>query len=134
MQTPVQITFRSMAHSDALAAHLQLRIDKLDHIFDRIVSCHVVIELEGHQHHHGEQHRISVNVGLPGHEIIVNHAPSHSPTIETAYATADRDFEDAERQLEDWLRRQRSHRHEAVTFDESAAPDSMGGNGHYRRA
>lgn len=113
MQTPVRLTFRSMAHSNALAAHLQLRVNKLDGLYDRIFSCHVVIELDGHHHRHGDRYRVCVNVGVPGHEIIVNHTPPDAPTVETAYATADRAFDDAERQLEDWVRRQRDHRHDS---------------------
>ena len=110
MQSSLQVTFRGMARSDALAAHVQHRVDKLDRFFDRIISCHVVIELDGHEHRHGEQYRVLVNLGLPGHEIIVHHSPPRAPTAETAYATADRALDDAERQLEEWVRRQRDHR------------------------
>src|ERR1700735_4563218 len=38
VQVPLQLTFRGMAHSDALAAQVRLRAEKIDHLFDRTVS------------------------------------------------------------------------------------------------
>jgi ribosomal subunit interface protein len=99
-----------MAHSDALAAHVLRRSEKLEHFFDRIISCHVVVELMGHRHH-GSRYRVSINVGLPGRELLVSHTPSEERNTENAHAIADRAFDEAERQLEDWVRRQREDRH-----------------------
>jgi ribosome-associated translation inhibitor RaiA len=102
-----------MARSDALAAHLEHRAEKLDELFDRIISCHVVVELAGHHHRHGDHFHFCINVGLPGHEIIVTHTPVEDRDLESAYATADRAFDDAERQLEHWVTRERGQRREA---------------------
>ena len=110
MQMPLQLTFRSMAHSDSLATHVRRRAEKLEHLFERLISCHVVIELAGHHLHHGDRYRVSINVGLPGHELLVRHTPSHA-VLENAHAVADRAFDEADRQLEDWVKRRREHRH-----------------------
>jgi ribosome-associated translation inhibitor RaiA len=110
---PLQLTFRRLAHSDALALHIRRRAEKLEHLFNRIISCHVVIELAGHHHQHGDRYRVSVNVGLPGRELLVHHTPSDERN-ETAHATADRAFDEAGRQLEDWVRRRGEHRGEEV--------------------
>jgi putative sigma-54 modulation protein len=110
MQTPLQLTFRSMAHSDALAAHVHRRAERLEHLFDRIISCHVVLELASHRHRHGDSCRVTIHVGLPGHELLASHAPSNDATLDM-HATADRAFDEAERQLEDWARRRREDRH-----------------------
>ena len=114
MQTPLQLTFRSMHPSDALAAHLRQRAEKLEHLFDRIVSCHVVVKLAGHHHRHGDRYDFSINVGLPGHELVVTHAPPEGHDADSVFATADEAFGEAERQLEDWVKRQRDHRREAA--------------------
>jgi ribosomal subunit interface protein len=111
MQNALQLTFRNMAHSDALAAHVAAQAEKLEHFFDRIVSCHVVLDLAGHHHRSGDRYQVSIHVGLPKHEIVVTHAPSNDRALETAYATIDHAFDEAERQLEDWVRLQREHRH-----------------------
>jgi putative sigma-54 modulation protein len=110
MQTPLQLTFRSMAHSDALAAHFQRRSAKLDHLTERIVSCRIVVELAGHHRSSGDRFHVSIHVGLPGHEVIVSYAPAEHEGPETAHVSADRAFDEAERQIEDWVRRRRSSR------------------------
>jgi putative sigma-54 modulation protein len=112
VQMPLQVTFRRLAHSDALATHIRRRAEKLEHVFDRIISCHVVIELAGHHHHHGDRYRVSINVGLPGRELVVSHTPPEERNLESAHATADRAFDEAGRQLEDWVRRRSEHRNE----------------------
>jgi ribosome-associated translation inhibitor RaiA len=111
MQTPLQITLRGLAHSDELAAHLQQRVEKLDRICDRIISCHVVIGLEGH-HHHGNRCQLTIHLVLPEHEIVVHDAPQEERSFESATAKADRAFDDVERQLGHWVGRQRERRHE----------------------
>lgn len=110
MQIPLQLTFRSMAHSDALALQIERRMQALERLFDRIISCHVVVELAGHHHSHADHYRVSVNVVLPRHELIVSRAPGRKP--ESAYVAAERAFDEATRQLEDWLKRRRVGRHD----------------------
>ncbi len=112
MQVPLQLTFRGMAHSDALAGHVRLRAEKLEALFERIVSCHVVVELAGHHHRHGDLFHVSINLGLPGHEILVGHVPSNDQRSETPSGAVDRAFDDAGRELEDWVKRQRTQRHD----------------------
>jgi ribosomal subunit interface protein len=102
-----------MARSDALAAHVRLRAEKLELLFDRIVSCHVVVELARHHHRHGDRFHVSIHLGLPGHEILVGHAPSDDRGPETAYGALNGAFDDAERELEDRVKQQRTQRHES---------------------
>ena len=73
MQTPLQLTFRSMPHSDSIAAHIHARAEKLERLCDRVVSCHVVVGLAGHHHRNGDRFHVSINLGLPGHELVVTH-------------------------------------------------------------
>jgi ribosome-associated translation inhibitor RaiA len=117
MQTPVQVTFRGMPRSDALAAHIDQRTLKLEHFSDRIVSCHVVIKLAGHHHRHGDRFELSIHIGLPGHELVVAHVAPEDRPPESAHASADRAFDEAERQLEDWVKSQRAHRRAAVAAE-----------------
>ncbi len=110
MQVPLQLTFRGMAHSELLSAHLRRRVDRLEQIFDRIVSCHVVVEPT--RHHHRAVCEVSIHLGLPGHEILVGHRPAREEgEVEPVEVTADTAFDDAERQIEDWVNRQHGLRH-----------------------
>src|ERR1700690_3685836 len=101
MQTPLQLPFRSTTgHSSALAEHLTARAARLDDICDRIISCHVAVELAGHHHEYGDRFHFSIHVCLSGHEIMVNHAPTEQREPRTAYESADLAFDHVERQLE----------------------------------
>lgn len=119
MQTPLQLTFRGMLRSDALVAHLEKRAGKLEQVFERIISCHVVVKRAGHHRQSGGRYEFMINLGLPGHEIVVSRGPPEDHDPESPYVGADRAFEEAERQLEDWLRRQREHRREEAPTEPS---------------
>ena len=114
MQTSLQLTFRGVPRSDALATYIRQRAGKLEHLFDRIISCHVVVEFAGHHHRHGDQYRYTIHVGLPGHEILVTHAPPAEHELEDAYVAGDRAFDDVERQLEGWVKGQLAKRQGAA--------------------
>jgi hypothetical protein len=57
---------------------------------------------------------MSPSTSLPGHEILVGRAPSNDQGPETAYGAVDRAFDDAGRELEDWVKHQRTQRHDQV--------------------
>jgi ribosome-associated translation inhibitor RaiA len=103
-----------MTKSDALAAHVWLRTSKLERLFDRIVSCHVVFERAGHHHRHGDRSRVTINLALPGGALLVDYPPSDKHAAVSAKAAVDRAFDEEERQLEDWVRRQRADRRDTA--------------------
>jgi len=109
---PVELTFRGMAQSEALTSHVQAHADQLEHLFDRIVSCHVTVEPAQYRQHHEDRYHVSVTLGVPGREILVKHRPSGEEGPETAYDAVDRAFEEATRELEAWLRHERAKHHE----------------------
>ena len=92
-----------------------MRSDRLERLSDRVVSCHVVVEMSGHRHRHGNRFHASINLGLPGHEILVGHQPPDDKSPDTALAAVDHAFGDAERELEDWVRQKRVQRRHAET-------------------
>lgn len=114
MQVPLQLTLRGMAHSAALAIDVNRRAAKLEHLFYRIVSCHVVVERALHHQRHRDRFHASINLGLPGHEIFVGRAQSDHQGSETAREAVDRAFDEARRELEDWVKHQRTQRHDGL--------------------
>lgn len=117
MQIPLQVTFRSMNHSDELATHIRRRAEEVERHFDRIISCHVVVDRAGHHHRQGDRYRVSINLGLPGHELIVSHDPPDERNPENAQGAADRAFDEIARQLDEWVGRSRGGRHETRGSD-----------------
>jgi ribosome-associated translation inhibitor RaiA len=76
MILPVQITFRNMPPSDAVAARVEEEAEKLDEFYSRITSCRVIVEIPHPHHTMGEQFHVRIELGLPGDEIVVRHEPS----------------------------------------------------------
>jgi ribosome-associated translation inhibitor RaiA len=73
MNPPLQITFRHMDSSPAVEERIREEAEQLSRYFDRIVSCHAVIEAP--HPGHGVEYRVTLHLGVPGTDIVVNHAP-----------------------------------------------------------
>jgi len=72
---PVQTTFRNITHSDAVVTRIQEETDKLTHFFDRITSCHVIVEAPPRAHLHAEPFHVHITLGVPGRDLVVTHEP-----------------------------------------------------------
>ena len=125
MILPVQITFRNMPPSEAVAARVQEEAEKLDEFYRRIRSCRVMIEAPHRHHKSGQQFHVRIELGVPRGEIVVRHEPSlHSAAqrgdeeewekhLEANPQHKDIDvvirdaFKAARRRLQDYARRQR---------------------------
>ena len=103
MQVPLQITYRDISRSDALDARIRDKAAKLEEFHPHVTSCRVVVE-ERHRHkHQGKQFCVSIDLRVPGREVVVNR--DHDEDIYVAVRDA---FNAAGRQLEDFAREQRS--------------------------
>jgi len=102
MAAQVRITFRDVSPSPAVAAHVERRSEKLEMFFDRMVSCHVMVE-EPHRHkRQGKKFYVRIDMVVPGKELVVSRNPEDSK--EDLHAAIDNAFDDAERVLEDHAR------------------------------
>ncbi|OYY80982.1 MAG: RNA polymerase subunit sigma-54 [Hydrogenophilales bacterium 17-64-11] len=99
MQTPLQITFRDMPHSDALDTHIRDKAHKLEQIFADIVSCRVVVEQPARHQQQGKPFNVRIDLGVPGSEIVVDRQQN-----EDVYVALRDAFDAAKRQLEDYAR------------------------------
>jgi len=105
MQWPVQVTFRDIKPSNAISAHVERRAAKLDMFFDRITSCHVVVEAPNRNHKRGPRYHVRIDLHVPGKELVVTKNPEECK--EEIYAAVDDAFGDAERVLEEYARQLR---------------------------
>ena len=74
---PTQITFRGLAHSDALETAIRERVAWLQQFYTGVVGCRVLIEVP-HRHRRDGRHvhvhvEVMVRGGVP---IVVSHEPS----------------------------------------------------------
>jgi ribosome-associated translation inhibitor RaiA len=108
MQIPLQITFRGMSPSPAIEALIRARGARIERFYDRIIRCHVVVDMPHRHHRKGRQYAVHLDITTPESEIVVTRAadPDEShQELETAVRNA---FDIATRQLEEDVRRRRS--------------------------
>jgi ribosomal subunit interface protein len=108
MQLPLQITFRHMDTSDAVAARIHERAQELERFFDRIASCRVVVECRHPRRRQGNLFRVRVDLKVPGAEIVVGREPAAHHAHEDVYVAVRDAFDAARRLLEDHVRQGRS--------------------------
>jgi len=101
MQTALRVTFRHMDPSAAAEHRIRELIQRLEHRYDRIIGCHVVVEAPaGGQSHHGA-FRVSVELDIPGGVIHASNSPIKLDAHCDAYVALRDAFEAAKRQLVD---------------------------------
>jgi ribosomal subunit interface protein len=111
MKQPLQITYRGMTQSEALSSHIREHLEKLEHFFDGIQGCRVVVD-EPHRHKsQGKHFHVLVDLTVPGREIVVGRDPVEHRNFEDPYIAVSEAFEAARRQLERYVDGiQRHHR------------------------
>lgn len=104
MNTPLQIIFHHLAHSDAIEARIREKVKRLEKFFPRIISVRVVVEQAFKRHHQGNLYQVRIDLAVPGEEIIVDRSSRHDPAHEDVYVAIRDSFRAARRQLEDYVR------------------------------
>jgi ribosomal subunit interface protein len=107
MQLQLQITFRHMATSDAVASHIRERVEALERFFGRITSCRVVVECRHPRRRQGNLFRVRVDLKVPGREIAVGRDPAAHHAHEDIHVAVRDAFDTTRRLLEDHARESR---------------------------
>jgi ribosomal subunit interface protein len=107
MKLPLQITFRHMERSEALEAEILEKAEKLDQFCDQIMSCRVVVDAPHQHHHQGRLYSISVDLTVPGGEIVASRSAGEHHAHEDPYVAARDAFDAVRRRLEDYVRREK---------------------------
>jgi len=107
VEVPVQITFRGMETSEAVEARIREKVAKLESFHDRITSCRVVVEAPHRRHQKGRLYSVSIDLTVPGGELVVNNEKRFDHSHEDVYVAIRDAFGAMRRRLEDFAREQR---------------------------
>lgn len=72
MQTPIQITFRDIEHSDAVEQRVNQKINKINRLFNNVTACRVTIEQTQKHQNQGKLYNVSIQLEVPGKLLSVN--------------------------------------------------------------
>ena len=103
----VQITFRHMDPSPALEARIRDRAEELEQFCGRITSCRVVVECRHRHPHQGKLFSVSIDLTIPGREIVVGRDAGANHAHEDAHVAVRDAFDALRRRLEDHARKRR---------------------------
>ena len=111
MQVPLELTFRDVERSDQVEAVVRERVDKLGRYFPNIIACRVALEVPNRTPQYDvRNHRVSIEVSVPGEELIVSREPNEHANFSDIYVTIRDAFDAAERQLRGYSDRLRETR------------------------
>ncbi len=123
MQVPLDISFENCEPSDAIRTEIAKHAKRLEKFHDRITGCKVAIIAPQTRHRKGALFKIDIRIAMPEHkDIIVNktHAdvPEHehvAVAIKDAFAAAQRQIEDAAREMRGQVKAHESADHGHVS-------------------
>ncbi|NPD21767.1 HPF/RaiA family ribosome-associated protein [Alterinioella nitratireducens] len=75
MDSPLEIAWHNVEKSEALEDRIRERVDKLHRYFNRINSCHIVVERPHRSQHHGKEFHLRIEVRVPEREIVISGDP-----------------------------------------------------------
>ena len=107
MQIPLQVTFRHMATSEAVEYHVREHVAYLEHHFDNITGCRVVIDAPPAHRTKGGPFSIHVDLTVPGREIFVDSVRENRTEHTDVYVALRDAFDALKRQLENYRDRKR---------------------------
>jgi ribosomal subunit interface protein len=107
MQTPAEILFVNMDRSAAVESVIRGRIERLEQFYDRITSCHVMIQNPHPRHRKGNLYEVKIEVRVPGSELAVNNKPGDVHAHENILIAVRDAFNAMERQVKRFKRQLR---------------------------
>ena len=121
MQVPLELAFHHVDSTEWAETEIRERVERLEKIYDRLVSCRVRVERPNQAH--GVPAIVKIELGIPGRpELVVSSDPEHlqkryqSPDLRNAINEA---FRVAERQLSD-LKELRNRKNQGAHGEESS--------------
>jgi len=99
MKNDVRITVRDFPHSEALDTRIREKVAKLEKMFPRLVSSHVVMAAPHHHQHNRALFNVHITATFPGGEIAVQREDGDDVHVllRDAFAAARRELEKAMR-------------------------------------
>jgi cold shock CspA family protein len=122
MQVPFDITFHDCEPSEAIRSEVEQHASRLEKFGDHITACHVAVTAPATRHRQGNLFSIHIRVVMPQHKDIVvtkthGDLPEHehvSVAIKDAFGSAQRQIEDAVREMRGQVKQHESQEHGRV--------------------
>jgi ribosome-associated translation inhibitor RaiA len=108
MFIPLQITYRGMSSSPSVDELIAERANKLERFSERILRCHVIIDVPHRHQRQGRHFSVHLDVTTPLGSIVVTRDPASDSEPRELASLVREAFDAAARQLEEETRRRRA--------------------------
>jgi ribosomal subunit interface protein len=143
MAIDLRVTYRDFSPPMLAEERIQKRVKKLERLFPRIVSCHVVASELHRAHKKGALYNIHLDVVIPGHELAAAHDRHDRHSHQDFYVALRDAFDALERQLHAHTERKRAdvpvheiilNGHVTKLFPDYGFIETLGGEEYYFHA
>lgn len=107
MQGPLQVRYHGLEPSGVLSEVIEERLMGLEHVYQHITDCSVAIEQRNHRRRKGNTLRVTIELRVPGTEIIVSREHPQDLTHDDPLIVLRDAFDAAKRRLQDYAQRMR---------------------------
>jgi len=107
MNTPLQISFHNLPHSREAENAVKEYVERLEGIYDRIVSCRVVLDQPHRHHKEGNLFQVRIDLKVPGAELVTKRELAGSFAYSDLSTVVHEAFGEIEQQLEQFIDRRR---------------------------
>lgn len=122
MQVPLEIAFQNCEPSEEIRSEIERHASRLEKFHDRITSCHVTVTAPATRHRQGNLFSIHIRIAMPQHKDVVvtkttGDEPEHqhiSVAIKDAFGVAQRQIEDAARDMRGQVKQHATEEHGRV--------------------
>lgn len=101
MDPVVHITFRDIPSTPALEERIREGLMRLQRHHHAITACRVVVSAPHRHQHKGRTYHVSIDLSLPGRDVLVNREHNTDQAHEDAYVAIRDAFLAADRQLQE---------------------------------
>jgi ribosome-associated translation inhibitor RaiA/cold shock CspA family protein len=99
MQTPLQLSFKNVEHSERAEAQIRERVDRLEQMHGGLISCHVYVEAPHKHHRQGNLYEVRIEAHVPGADFAVSNKPGDMNAHEDLNVAIRDAFDAMDRQL-----------------------------------
>jgi cold shock CspA family protein/ribosome-associated translation inhibitor RaiA len=107
MDVPPEIAFRGLEPTETLKERILEGIDDLEEVYDRLVSCRVMVEDTTAARHSGKIYRVRLEIGVPNQTVVVDRKPKEAEEARDVYQAVKHAFDIGRRRLSEVKERQR---------------------------
>lgn len=107
MDVPPEVAFRGLEPTDALKARILEGIEDLEEVYDRLVSCRVMVEDTTAARHSGKLYRVRLEISVPNQTVVVDRTPKQADDVRDVYQAVKHAFDIARRKLDELKHKQR---------------------------